>query len=175
MDTTKCTSFFVFLVLLSVTILMSEASKVPPKPRSSIDPNCYSPGSSLDFYSRASLYPPPSDAVKSLDGEFCHPSWSHPTRRIARRVYRFIQKKKKQLLHSRIQTKCYRSATPYLVQNIVKQPLYHCCKAEFEQPLFSAINNTTHNCNNCRLCIQNSSSFHHFLPPSISSYQNIIS
>lgn len=64
MDTTKCTTFFVFLVLLSVTF-MSEASKVPPKPPSYIDPNCHSPDSSLDRYSRASMYPPPSDAASS--------------------------------------------------------------------------------------------------------------
>jgi len=64
MDTTKCTTFFVFLVLLSV-IFMSEASKVPPKPPSYIDPNCHSPGSSLDRYSRASLYPQPSGAASS--------------------------------------------------------------------------------------------------------------
>jgi hypothetical protein len=64
MDTTKYTTFFVFLVLLSVTF-MSEASKVPPKPPSYIDPNCHSPGSSLDRYSRASLYPPPSGIASS--------------------------------------------------------------------------------------------------------------
>jgi len=65
-------NIFVFLVLLSVTIFMSETSKVPPKPPRSIDPNCYSPRSSLDCYSRASLFPKPSDAVKSLEGEFTH-------------------------------------------------------------------------------------------------------
>jgi len=64
MDSTKCTIFFIFLVLLSVTF-MSEASKVPPKPPSYIDPNCHSPGSSLDRYSRANLYPPPSGAASS--------------------------------------------------------------------------------------------------------------
>jgi len=55
MDTTRCATFYAMLVFLSVTIFMSEAIRVPSR----------SPNSIPNFYSGASLYPPPSPRVTS--------------------------------------------------------------------------------------------------------------